>query len=257
MGCDRRRRARALLRRAHAERDELVDPRTAAQRQDSRDEWRHNRQQGRDRRRGGRSRRHVALYPAGGDRHRGSPLLFALRSRSAGAGARHAHERHERPHGPGRLHAHPAACQEPVSLAGADAGAQGAGGAARLLAGAEIHQGPDPGDVSQPRLLRVERLWRRGGLAALLQQVGARRQSRRSGAARGPSEGSFTAVAGPRPRGGGGARTARARRNARGRLHQRFRDQDGHVAGADTGKELLVRRRALCRRHGDGPGPRA
>ncbi len=29
-----------------------------------------------------------------------------------------------------------------------------------------------------------------------------------------------------------------------------------HVAGTDTGKELLVRRRALCRRHGDGPGPR-
>ena len=35
----------------------------------------------------------------------------------------------------------------------------------------QVHQGPNPRNVSQPRLFRLRRLWRRRGLAALFQQV--------------------------------------------------------------------------------------
>ncbi len=49
------------------------------------------------------------------------------------------------------------------------------------MAGAHLQQGPDPRALSQPGLFRLRRLWRRGGGAALLQQVGALGDDRRGG----------------------------------------------------------------------------
>ena len=57
-------------------------------------------------------------------------------------------------------------------LAGPHAGAQGAGSAARHLARAQIFQGRNPDHVSEPGVLRFERVRGRGRLAALFQQVG-------------------------------------------------------------------------------------
>ena len=69
----------------------------------------------------------------------------------------------------GRLDADPATGQEPVPDPGAHAVAQDPGGDPRGLAGAPI-QGPDPRALSQPRLFRLRRLWRRGGGAEIFRQ---------------------------------------------------------------------------------------
>ena len=53
--------------------------------------------------------------------------------------------------------------------------AQDAGAGAGALARAQIHQERDPRALSQPRLFRRRRLWRRSRRAALFRQVGARR----------------------------------------------------------------------------------
>ncbi len=55
---------------------------------------------------------------------------------------------------------------------------------ARLLAGAEIHQGSDPRDVSEPGLFWLERLWRGSRRTSLFQQIGARCESRGSRSSR-------------------------------------------------------------------------
>ena len=65
----------------------------------------------------------------------------------------------------GRLDADAATRQEPVPHPGAHACTKAAGGRTRALAGAEAHQGADSRTLPQPRLLRLRRLWRRGGRA--------------------------------------------------------------------------------------------
>ena len=52
------------------------------------------------------------------------------------------------------------------------------------VARAQVFQDADPGDVSQPRLFRLRRLWHRAGLATLFRQVRAQHHARRSGDAR-------------------------------------------------------------------------
>ena len=78
--------------------------------------------------------------------------------------------RHRRRRRAGRLDADPAARQEPVPDAGAHALAQDPRGDPRALAGAQIFEGPDPRTLSQPRLFRLRRLWRRGGRAEIFRQ---------------------------------------------------------------------------------------
>ena len=53
------------------------------------------------------------------------------------------------------------------------------GGAAGALARAQIHQGPDPRDLSQSRLSRRRHLWRRRRGAPLFRQVGGQRDALR------------------------------------------------------------------------------
>ena len=70
----------------------------------------------------------------------------------------------------GRLDADPAARQEPVPDPGAHAVAQDPGGDPGAVARAQIFQGPDPRTLSQPRLFRLRRLWRRSGGAEIFRQ---------------------------------------------------------------------------------------
>ena len=170
LGRHRRCRHRRLLRRQDAGGHDMVDPRPLAQHQDRLGGRQAARQSRHDRRRGGRAARDVALYPAGGDGDRGPPLLFAFRHRPDRPGPRDGDEPDAWPLHAGRLDADAAAGEEPVPEARPDGRAQGAGSAARAVAGAEAHEGPDPRNVSQPGLFRLGRLWRRGGVAALFRQ---------------------------------------------------------------------------------------
>ena len=79
----------------------------------------------------------------------------------------HRAQRHRPRRHAGRLDADPAARQESVPDAGAHDLAQDPGGDPRALAGAQIFEGPDPRTLSQPRLFRLRRLWRRGGGAEI------------------------------------------------------------------------------------------
>ena len=225
----------------HAERRRLGRPGPAAQREDRFRRRQACRQSRHDRRRSRRPARNVALHPAGGDRHRGPPLLFAFRRRSDRPGARGAQQSDARPLHPGRLDADAATRQEPVPEARAHAGAQGAGGAAGAVARAQAQQGPDPRNVSEPGLFRLGRLRRRGRVAALLRQVRARRDAGRGRGARRPAQGAVEAVAGARPEGGRRARAAGACRHARGRHDRRQGADDrderaGRPAPPPTGR---------------------
>ena len=133
------------------------------------------RQQGRDRRAHGVDRRIAALPAEGVRRHRGPALLRPLGHRPGRHRPRALSQRQSRRRCAGRLDPDPAARQEPLPDAGAHRLAQDPGGDPRPLAGAQLHQGPDPRTLSQPGLFRRRRLWRRGGGAALLRQVGAQR----------------------------------------------------------------------------------
>ena len=80
----------------------------------------------------------------------------------------------------GRLDADAAARQEPVPDPGAHRLAQDPGGDPGALAGAQVHQGPDPRTLPQPGLFRRRRLRRRGGGAALFRQARHARDARGS-----------------------------------------------------------------------------
>ena len=79
----------------------------------------------------------------------------------------------------GRLVDHPAARQEPVPVQRAHHRAQGQRGVPGDLAGDAADQERDPEALSRPRLYGRRHLRRRRRGAFLLQQVGARRESRR------------------------------------------------------------------------------
>ena len=137
---------------------------------------RHARRHGRRR---GTAARTAGLRAQGLHRHRGSPLLFASRRRSVGHHARRHQGRVAARRLARRFHHHPAARQEPVLDAGAHRVAQAAGGGARLLARAQVHQGRDPRTLSQPRLFRFRRLRRGSRRPALFRQIGAAIDARR------------------------------------------------------------------------------
>ncbi len=166
--------ARRLFRRRASRRLGMARARPPAEHPDPRRRRPADRQSRRHRRRGGEALRAAALRAERGDRDRGPPLPHPLRRRPGRPPARRREERLRRRRGGGRLDADPAARQEHVPDAGALAEAQGAGGDPRALAGDEILQGPDPGDVSEPRLFRLRRLRHRGGRHPLLQRRRAR-----------------------------------------------------------------------------------
>ena len=143
-----------------------------------------------------------------GHRVRGRPLLQPSRRRLAGdpRPARRC-RRHQR--GARRLDHHPADRQEPVPVAGAQLRAQGAGGSARALDRPRPAQAARARNLSQHRRMGPERPVRRRGRQPLrLQQVGARAQRARGGAARrGPAE---SAAAQRQAAGTGGAPARRA-----------------------------------------------
>ncbi len=89
--------------------------------------------------------------------------------------------------------------------------AQGQGSVPRHLAGSAADQERNPQALSRPRLYGRRRLRRRRGRAVLLQQVGARREPRRSRDARRPVQGADQVRAARQPAGRARARQRRAR----------------------------------------------
>ena len=122
-------------------------------------------------------------------RHRGPPLLRALRRRLHRHCACPVRERARQRGGAGRLDAHPAARQEPVPVLGALGHAQAQGGVPGLPARVALHQARDPEALPRPRLSRRRRLRRGGGVPVLLRQVRARDQPGRSRADGRPLQG--------------------------------------------------------------------
>ena len=111
-------------------------------------------------------------------RDRGPPLLAARRAGLARHRARGAQERARGRHHAGRLDAHAAAGEEPLPAARVEQPLdqpQDRRGLDRRAAAGQVHEGRDPHGLSQHRVLRPERLRRRGGGAHVL------RPRRRSG----------------------------------------------------------------------------
>ena len=121
----------------------------------------------------------------------------------------------------GRLDPDPAARQEPVPDPGAHLCAQAAGGRARAVAGAQTFQERDPRALSQPRLFRLRRLWRRGRGATLFRQVGEERHARGSRDAGRPRQIAVAPCAEPQPGRRGEARADRARGDGGRQVHHR------------------------------------
>ena len=128
------------------------------------------------------------------------------RHRARGRGQRHASRRLA-----GRLDADAAARQKPVPDPGTHDGAQAAGSGACAVAGAQALQERNSRALSQPRLFRFRRLWRRGRGAALFRQVREERHGRGSRDAGGPRQVAVAAGAEPQPGRRGSARADRAR----------------------------------------------
>ena len=157
----------------------------------------------------------------GGARDRRPALLRAFRHRSVGPGARADRECARRRRGAGRLLDHAAARQEPVPEQRAHDRAQGEGSLPGDLARDAADQERDPQALSRPRLHGRRRVRRGCGGAVLLQQVGARREPRRSRDARRPVQGADALRAARQPAGRPRARQYGARQPDRGRLHDR------------------------------------
>ena len=156
-----------------------------------------------------------------------------------------------------RLDHHPAARQESVPDPGTHRVAQAAGDRAGALARAQIHQDADSRALSQPRLFRLRRLWRRRRGAALFRQIGAAIDAAEAAMLAGlvqspsrlaPSHNPDGAAA---PRRGGDRRHGGAEND-----HARCRQAR---AGASGARGAAGRRRLgqLRRRLGDGRGRRS
>ncbi len=128
------------------------------------------------------------------------------------------------------------------------------------LARSAADQERDPETLSRPRLYRRRHLRRRCGRAVLFQQVGARREPRRSRDARRPVQGADALRAAHQPARRARTRQRRARQSGRGRNHDRRPGlrrptQSGEVrrparrARAELLSRLGVRRDAQARRY--------
>ena len=125
---------------------------------------------------------------------------------------------HPAPHAR-REHADAAARPQAVPDRRQDAGAKDQGGDPRDPDREALHQARDLHALLQPDVLRPRRLRRRGGLAALLRQVGEGRLARGGGADRRHPAGQRPAEPVRESRGGDAAAQLRARTDGRGRLH--------------------------------------
>ena len=174
----------------------------------------------------GAAGRPAALSAGRRARDRGPALLQPLGRRPARRRARALRQRQGRRHGAGRQHHHPAGCEKPVPDARAQPASQGPGDAAGAVAGAHLHQGPDPRALSQPGLFRRRHLWRRRGGEEVFRPLGARRHDLPGGDAGRPAQGAVAlqSVQRPGPRQGarragdpqhGGRRPADRRRSER------------------------------------------
>ena len=163
----------------------------------------------------------AALFAEGVHRHRGPPLLFALRHRPRRHRARGGRQRHASRRLAGRLDADAAAREKPVPDPGTHDGAQAAGSGACAVAGAQALQERNSRALPQPRLFRFRRLWRRGRGAALFRQIRQERHGRGSRDAGGPRQVAVAAGAEPQPRRRGSARRNRARGDGGGQIHHR------------------------------------
>src|SRR3546814_4629560 len=100
-----------------------------------------------------RSTRADTLFPY-------TTLFRSFRRRSDRPVARHLRQSARRPCGAGRLDDYPAARQECLPRPRPYAETQGAGTAARLLAGEAFQQGPDPRDRSEEHTSELQSLMR-------------------------------------------------------------------------------------------------
>ena len=235
LGDDPGRRGHRLV-LAHAAADQRPHPvRAPAQRDPAGRRWRPHRHLWRPLRRAAEDQGSAALPAAGGDRHRGPPLLPPFRRRPDRAGARGLCQSARRPRRAGRQHHHPAARQEPLPHPRPHAQAQDPGGAAGAVARAQIHQGRAPRDLSQPRLSRRRHLWRRRRGAALFRQIGAPGDALRGGGDRRAAQGADALQPGARSRPGAEAHRAGARQHGRGRLHHPGAGAGGRAAAGAAG----------------------
>ena len=232
------------------------NPQTAALGPDPRRQRRDARHPRRHGRRGGAARRIARLRPQCLHRHRGSPLLLALRHRSMGHSPRRRRRRAASRRFRRRLDHHAAARQEPVPHAGAHRFPQTAGNRARALARTQIQQSADSRSLSQPRLFRLRRLRRRSRRAALFRQIGAAADAAGSGDAGRPRAIAVAARAESQSRRRGAPRRAGDRRH--GRLENDQRERGEARLGASRPRDQAGRRRhgQLRRRLGDGRGQR-
>ena len=121
----------------------------------------------------------------GGDgervRHHRRANSFALAKRESVEHAGNRRQRQQRQRPPGRLLAHPAGGEEPLPFTRAHDPAQDSRGLPRPVDRGAAEQGNNPEALSRPLLPGRRQLWRRGGLAILFRQVGARCDAGRSG----------------------------------------------------------------------------
>ena len=121
---------------------------------------------------------------------------------------------------PGRQYDHPAASQEFVPDPRAQLRPQDPRDPAGAVARAPLYQGPDSRNLSEPRLSRRRRLWRRRRRAPLFRQVGDWIEPLRMRRHRRALEGPDPVQSDPRPRPDGGAGGPGPRQHGRGRLYQ-------------------------------------
>ena len=256
VGADRRHRRAGLDRHPSAADPVAGNPQTAAFGPDPRRQRRNARHPRRHGRRGGAACGIAGLRPQRLHRHRGPPLLFALRHRSVGNSPRRRRRRAASRRFRRRLDHHAAARQESVPHAGAHRHPQAAGNRARALARTQIRKARDSRTLSQPRLFRLRRLWHRSRRATLFRQVGAAIDAARSGDAGRPRAIAVAAGAEPQSRRRGAPRRARDRRH--GGIENDQRQRRKARIGASGARDQAGRRRLgqLRRRLGDGRGRR-
>ena len=188
-------------------------------------------------------------------RHRGPPLLLALRRRPAGHRPGAAGQPARRRDGAGRLLAHPAGGQARLLRQHPHARAQDQGDPGGAGARVEVLQERDPVDLPQPRLSRRRRHRLRGGVRALLRQVGGRGEPGRGRDAGRPAARPVALRADQRPRPGAGARQDHRRPDGGAGLPDRRPGAGGPGApGGAVGRGGGAGGRRL-RRLGDVVGP--
>ncbi len=158
----------------------------------------------------------------------------------------------------GRIDHHPAAGAQHLPDQQPDVRPQGQGGGAGAGPGAEIHQGPDPRALSQPRLFRRWRLWHRRRQPDLLRPWRRAAEPGRSGDHRRTGQGAVQLFAHRRCRGGTWSRRRGAEFNGRewlpaslGRCRSRSCRNQGPAGGQAEQRSIFHRLGPAAARHAD------